>query len=494
MDDISQTVEAPVAEQPVPQEAPAERMSVDDYRSQLASGEIRKKVKESGLSPDEFIGKYVDAGETPSAPTPEAAEQRNVTPEQPPQEAPQEQPEPQAETPPPSAIKKPSKKWEAPDFMDAAKSFGVEKYSNPYELIKGLSQNETALAKYKNDAKTFRKGFEDQSLKVTELEKTLKELQAKVESKPAARPAPTPKIEVPDAPAVPTLEGLDTEQDNANVQSLVRQYQEREAALQKQAQTQINALKNEFEQKTSNLEQQFNSLKSDREREKLEREADKKKNAQVQARNNAFVAAKELGKKVDKYKLSKPIEAVDEEYGELIDDVNHLHAVNPRLQGRNLIQEFLNGNQETIDLFNNRSISISEDMKTYMLLADLEQDCAKHNLYVMQDGESTGVPDLVKALRLREEDAGVRQQEIVDARMEGFDQANRLQDAPSSGAQQLAPGQTSTPPPTETLTAESALEKLQALKNIKNQGQRAKAYEQLKPLLIQQGLIPNEGK
>lgn len=508
MDDMSQVQEAPAATgpqtgpeaprnavpdmpaQPAAPETPSVpegKMSPDDFRAKLRTGEIRTMMAEKGVSdPSEFISQFVHS-EQPQESAPEAPAQQEAPA---PQAAPEQPPQQPAR---PEILDKPSKEWRSDDFMEAAKALGITKYKNPYEALKSIPAGEKAINQYRQDAKKFRRGFEEQSLKNTELERQIKELSEKLEKNVATRPPsqPAPKIDVPDAPALPTLEGADPEEDNATVQSLAKAYEAREAALKAQAESQIKTLRGEFDQKTSNLERQFNSLKSEREREKLERQQEREKEALHQARNNAFLAARELGKKVDKYKLSKPVEAVDNDYAELIDDVKHLQAVNPRLQGRDLVAEYLNGNQETIDIFNDRRISVSDDVQTYMLMADLESDCVKHSLYVTQDGEKTGIPDFVKALRLREEDAGIRNQEIVDARVAGFEQANRLQDAPTAGARQLSPGETSTPPAaSQPMTAESALEKLKALQNIKNLGKRAKAYAELKPLLIQHGLVP----
>ena len=467
---------APVAApQPAAQPASTEaaqspvKISPDEFRQRLASGELQKTIRDSGKQPNEWIRENVTVDtmfSQPSQPEEKAEQQQKETPSEP-------KPEDKEGEPKRGPGRPPKEKPKTVDwFIQALQEKGF-KYDTPEKALDGYINKEQAVTTYRTEARALQEKLQAEqsqrerlSSEYQSLQKRLKELEEKANKQPEPLPQ---KVELPPAPKLDfdSYEGDDEKaQKIANYQTEV---QRREQALQATFDSRVKQLENAFRSEMSKMNNNVNSLMSEYRKAQEAQKREDAQRRQKEMRDNAFMSAKELMDKVPKYKLSQDLDKVYEKYNGILADVQYLQRQNPAYNGRDLIAEYITGNPAIVSEFDRRQIGIDDDVKTYMTMAQLEQDC-----YIQQkDGSmmlnpalcTNGRPDLVKALRLREEDSGIRAQELADAKVQGYDSAADVMQRVAGGAKTLsAADSAATPPSQPNYTADQVIEKMREIR------------------------------
>jgi hypothetical protein len=289
------------------------------------------------------------------------------------------------------------------------------------------------------------------------LENRLKALEEKASQK-VAEPQPAPDI-----PELPEFNDLDNPEDVRNTIA------KREAAIIESTRQTVEKLRSEFEQKIAKAEttaqklaREFNQI------QQANKDTEIKQQAQ-RAKENAFIAANELMTKVDEYKLSKPIDKVYDDYSNLLEEVNYLSQTNPAYRNRDLVAEYLTGNAPVVEEFNRRGLEVTDDMRKYMVMAQLENDCylgtdangrLQPNPVLFKDGR----PNLVAALRLREESDGILAKRVANAEMKGYDKAQEITQHIDSAPRTMEPNEGSEKTSDVSMSPEQALEKLRQIR------------------------------
>ena len=478
MAELSQATAEPTATAvETPQDAPVSAstdamISVNDYRDQLKSGELSKKISDSGMEPAEWIEKYVQTA------APEGAE---------PEVTPDVEPEPTLAPPEPVAEPEKKPKAEAPtakelkdlkSFVKALRDEGFN-YDTPEKALDGFKNKEQAVNLYREESRKHRSDLaaeraarEAEAARVKALQTELEAIKANM-SKKADAP-PQPKVAIPELPVLPedaTPEELSKFKQQVGVreEALLKEFQRMTSEQQSRSETKLNELTNSVK-----------SLMSEFDANKQREAAMKKVEEKNKLLENAFAAANDFVTKVPRYKLSEPIEKVHEKYGELVQDISDIQKTVPGFAGYDMLAEYLNGNQIVAAEFAKREINVSEDIQNYLTIAQLEKDALNHNLSV------NGRPDLVKALRLREEDQGVRQQEILDARGEGYQQAQEIQQGHTAGARTMPLSVASAPPDApKAMTVDEVRVRLSEIRQMTDKSKVEAAMKELQPHIKQ---------
>lgn len=388
------------------------------------------------------------------------------------------------------------------DFLAEIHKAGFT-YRNKNEVIKGLLQKEKAVNTFKEDAI---KNREEAKRVKEELEKVLKR-QAELESLINAAPKqtapvvsqPQNAIEFPKPPVLPKY-SLDEDEYNRNMDeysvNLQEYYRKIDAYNEQKLNNTISQVKSEITNKIDSKDKIISKLQQEYEANKIRTEKQNELKKMNEIRDKAFEAAKLFYQKEENkaYKLSKPIEKQYEEYANLNNALNYMAAKDPALSqiagndiSGNLIREYISGNPYVVQAFGNYDINITDDIKNYQLLVDLESDAYSHN-----DLDDQGRPDLEMALLRQKKIGGILLQEMQDAKITGFEEAQRIMQMNSSGATHL-PASAPSPSTQSTveMTQEQIIEKLRQIKNLPPE-QFKTERDKLLPFLAKLGLIQKE--
>ena len=416
------STEAPSSEAQAP-----EVISVDQYREKLKSGEITKAIAESGMPPTEWIEKFVKT----DAPTEESEAEPELK-EAPVEEKVKDEEKPKVGRPKSKGIR------DVKDFVKALRDRGFN-YDSIDKALDGYVNKEAAVDLYRTESRKFRDELvaertarEADNKRVQSLQKELEDLR----KEKAKIPDPIKPVYIPTSPQLSTDDLMDVDK--------VTEYQEgvrkREDALLKESQRMMQEQAVRYETKLSELTNSVKSLTSEFENNKRREAVIEAENSKKMKLQNAFMAAEDFMGKVSRYKTSKPFDKVHEEFMALQKDALYIANSVAGFKGYDLIGEYLSGNKLVQDEFARREIEVSDDIKNYLTIAQLEGDAIKHNLMV------NGRPDMVKALRLREEDEGIRTQEIHEAKLEGYDQAAEIQRGHSTAPRTMPISSSAAPP------------------------------------------------
>jgi hypothetical protein len=89
---------------------------------------------------------------------------------------------------------------------------------------------------------------------------------------------------------------------------------------------------------------------------------------------------------------------------------------------------------------------------------------------------------LVKALRLREEDEGIREQELIDSKMEGYNQALDIKNERRAAARQMPLSSASAPPDTpKMMNVDEVRTRMAEIRNMTNKAKINSAMKELQP-------------
>ena len=482
-----------VSQETLPTNEPVtDSATIEQAQPVVTEDYIREKIQKGKIGNinelNSLLGKMNEGA--PEAPKIELTEDSQPVPE-PPQAA--VQPEP-AETPVVSD-----------EFLAEVHKAGFT-YRNKGEVIKGLLQKEKAVDTFKTDA--IKNRTEAEKAKA-DLEKALKR-QAELESllksnqsQPAPQQtAPIPQqstLEMPLPPEMPKY-SLDEEEYNRNLDSYNKNvqdyYKQLDAYNEQKLNQTISQVKTEITQKVSDKDKILSEIKQDLEAKKLREKKLEKMKKDEEVLNKAFEAAEAFYKKDENqvYRLSKPVRDQHSEYLNLSNALNYMVIKDPSLASiagndptGNLIREHINGNPYVMQALANHDINVTDDIKNFQLLVDLEADATAHN-----DFDDQGRPDLDMALLRQKKYGGILLQEKQDAKVEGFTEAQRLMQMNTAGAAQLP---TTVPSPSTTsspeMTQEQLLDKMRWLKTLPD-SQRVEETEKLRPFFAKHGLIKKE--
>ena len=456
---------------PAPASTEVAKMTLDEYRDKLKSGELRKEVKDSGLDIGDYVSKYVDSGEGLGQEAKPAAEPTADKPT----------PEPVKPEPKPKQSPAPRKDANIKDvqtFIKALQSRGFN-YDTIDKALDGYINKEAAVTLYRQESRKFRSDFEaakverDQyARQVAEMKRELDEVKSTVAKK--VETVPVVKVEIPEIPEIPSVGFNDT--DDEKLSQYNQQIRAREEALVKEYGRVIQEQQSKFDKRLHEVNNSVEALTAEFQNQKRTNDAMAARDAKQKTLDNAFRAAEDLMGKVPKYKMGKPIEKVHAEYNDLLKDVAYVQQTTPGFAGYDLLGEYFAGNAVVQQEFARREISVSDDIQNYIVMAQLEGDAIRHNLV------TNGRPDLVKALRLREEDEGIRQQEILDAKVSGYDQAQTIMRPTTTAARQMPLSAAAAPPDgPKAMDVNEVRVRLAEIKQITNKTKMAAAMKELEP-------------
>lgn len=484
-----------VSQETIPAEGTPVIDSATPEQSQPVTPEvIREKMRNNEIkSPEEFSSLLSQLDESPAEATPSEAPKAEPTApvSTPSQEV--TQPDPVKETPVISD-----------EFLSKVHEAGFT-YRNQNEVVKGLVQKEKAVNTFKEDAIKNRIEAKEAQDKLERALKRQAELESLLNSKsqPAAQAAPsvTPQsaLEMPLPPEMPKY-SLDEDEYNQSLSAYNQNQKEYHRKLnayseQKFNQT-ISQVKAEVTQKISDKDSVIAKIQQENESNRLREEKIKELEKENKLKERAFEAANSFFKKEENkaYRLSRPIEDQYKEYTNLQNAIGYMVAKDPSLAqiagqdaSGNLIREYISENPYVTQAFASHDINITDDIKNYQLLVDLEADAYNHN-----DLDDQGRPDLEMALLRQKKVGGILLRERQDAKVEGFTEAQRLMQMNTSGAAQVPISAPS--PSTKTdpdMTQEQLLGKLQMLKNLPPDEFKAER-EKLLPFLAKYGIIQKE--
>ena len=472
-----QQSEPATTEQPAATTA-TEPMTLDAAREKIRANEIK--------SPEELQALIKQVEGTATTESPESAPT-------PPKEEKAPVPEPQAKEK--AEVQSEKKSLETvDDFLKALQGEGFT-YKDPTNAIKGIVNKEQALNRYKEDVYSLQQKLEEKEGSEKQLREEFEKLRADL-SKPKeqAPPTPEPKIEIGPMPQPPQYT-IDEDEHNKNwaayQNELTKYYEGLMKVTTGETKKEVARLKKELADQISSHGKSVEQLKAEYAANKRAREIDDQKAEQARVRERAFSAAKDFFNSNKQYALTQPIEKVSEGYDALANEVGYLCRSDPSLNQiagndpvGNIIREFAKGNPYVQNVVNNRALPISDDVKTYQFLVDLEADALAH-----RDYDQHGRPDLEMALIRQKKVGGILAQELQDARVDGFQEAEKVRAAVTNGPATLPADSAAPTTVTEKVTAEQLLQKLQETRALPD-NQRKAAMEKLKPLLAQHGFNP----
>lgn len=453
----------------------SQAMSVDEAREKIRSGGIK--------SPEELqaLIKQVEGSATtePTEPAPE-----------PPKEEPAPVPELQAEV----KTEAPKKDMQSiDDFLKALKGEGFT-YKDPENAIKGIVNKEQALNRYKEDVYSLQQKLEQKEAAEKQLREEFEKLREEVRKPKEVTPQPSePKIELGPMPQPPAYTFDEDEYNKkwGEYQGELNKYYE--GMLKRttgETRKEVQRLKKELTDQIGSHKTTVEQLKREYESAKLAQEAARRKEERQRVRENAFKAAKDFFNSNKQYSLTQPIEKVYDGYEAIANEVGYLCRSDPSLSQiagndpiGNIVREYVKGNPYVQQVVNSRAIPISDDIKTYQFLVDLEADAISH-----KDFDQYGKPDLEMAYIRQKKIGGILAQELQDARVDGFQEAERVRAAVANGPATLPSDSGAPATPTEKVTPEQLLQKLNETRMLPDNQRRA-AMEKLKPLLAQHGIV-----
>lgn len=453
---------------------PSEPMTLDAARDKIRKGEVK--------SPEELesLIKQVEGSATtePSEPAPE-----------PPKEEKAPVPEPQAEEKS-EMPKESSPLATVDDFLKALQDQGMT-YKDLDNVAQGVIHKEQALNRYKEDVYSLQQKLEEREQATKQLQEEFEKLKKDIDTTPkATSQAPIePKIELGPMPSPPPYT-IDEDEHKRNWDEYQKNLTQYYADLMKQSKgessKEMAKLKREFADQLKQHGTTVEQLRKEYDTVKQANEVERQKEEQARVREKAFSAAKDFVESNKQYSFSQTIENVSDRYNAINNEILYLCRTDPSLAqiaGKdpigNIVREYVKGNPYVQNVVGNRAIPISDDIKTYQFLVDLEADAYAH-----KDFDKHGRPDLEMAYIRQKKIGGVLAQELQDARVEGFQQAEKVRAAVTNGPAQLP---ADSAPPTEPevkLTPEQLLEKLKEV-NKMQPSQRKAAMEKLTPLLAQ---------
>ncbi len=432
-------------------------------------------------------------------------DQANVTSE--PQTTIPESPKPASE--PPQEVAQPEPNNDIPvvsdEFLAEIHKAGFT-YRNKNEVIKGLQQKEKAINTFKEDAiknkaeaKKAREELDAAIKRQAELESLLKERQSQQTISQAPPITQGVSAELPLPPELPKY-SLDEDEYNRSMdiynKNVQDYYRKLDAYNEQKLNQTISNVKTEIVQKISDKDSIIAKIQQDNEAKRLREEYVQKIEHENKVRERAFEAANAFYKKDENkaYRLSKPIENQYKEYIELQNALSYMATKDPSLHqiagqdpSGNLIREYISGNPYVVQAFASHDINITDDIKNYQLLVDLEADAYSHN-----DIDDQGRPDLEMALLRQKKIGGILLQERQDAKIDGFNEAQRVMQMNSSGATQLP---TNAPSPSITQTPEMSqeqiIDKLRLIKTLPPD-QFQTEREKLMPYLAKLNIVQKE--
>lgn len=437
----TQNEQQPLAEaQPAPQEPT--KVSPAEFEQMMKDG----KVDLSG-NPDELIAKYVDFGEQQDAEkhqaeTPPSAEQPKAEPpqkqEQPPAEQPKKEPEERVRFKTFGEYLKTLSEKSGESYVDLQDA--MDKYLNKKEHLGKL---QTAVDTWKRDAITYRTQVEQMK---AELEKSKKAPPA-----PQQPAAPQPKAEQSkdlefDEPEIP--EPDEFENDPAKLREYYKKVTDRNNRIQERR------LKAKLEEMTSATKAEIQAVKNEinAEKERLRKENEERmlKEASARRQHDTFNAASDFIGKRKEFEFGDGLSVVQktEEWGEWLNTLNHIQSTNPQLRGRNLVQEYLSGNPNTVGILDQYGIKPPSGAKQYAVLLELERICLDHKLYKDTQYDSkgnmlSGRPDFEAAYAIKKNRDGADLEELQQAYARGSENVlNAVQERnaapPEIGAHEIS--------------------------------------------------------
>lgn len=453
MADMSQ-VEAP--------EATGQETSAATETPRLTPDEIRDKIRGGEVKSQDQLAELIK-----NVKTEDGEEQPPATPEPQP-----EKPEPKAE---PSVFDKPSKDWTAEDMMAAIKTKGFS-HKNPYEFVESASTQQEVLNRYKKEAREKSALLEEAKRIQENLEKQLQE--RVVTPSPAPLPVSDPDVEVPNVPDMPSWDSADESEVKAyedKVKDVLSKTAQKASQETKKA---IEEIRQEFDTKIKEANAKADKATQDFADYKATNEQTLAAQQAQRDLDDAFSAVKRFQEKNPEWKMERPVEDVHKEFVGLYSEVEWLKTERPEFQGRDLIAEYIKGEDGVKKLFNGEAIRVSDDMKNYLFLSDLYQDAKRHAW-----NDVGGRPDLFRAFNDRKFTTGMSEQEVMDAKKDGFQSAQQLHQTVSKGVAEIPRDAPVTPEEKPPMTEQQLMDRLKEIKTLPP-AEHKKALEELRPMMM----------
>lgn len=495
-------VEQPATASPEPAEESAVVVTEESIREKIRDGSVKSEAELEELL------RQVPDDEPVEEPKEEEASQE--TPPEPSAESQDAPPEPAQ----PSVFDKPSKEWNSKEVVTAAKERGFN-YENPYDMVESMTHREEALKTYKKEAREHRQLLEAEQARYKTLETELADIKKKMENAPKETPKapePTP-VKYPDAPELPDFASLDYEEKEkamVDYSAKVKEYYEDSLkVVAKSTDQETQKLKTEFSQKMNEMKSIVDNIQTETQKQKDLEESNKALERKKKVTEDAYDAANVFIGKNKEYSLGKKIKEVGNDWSETLKDLQYIRNVDPSLQikyadkqtreglvingAQNMLRDYLRGDQAVAQALSSRNFNVSNDVKTFQLLVDLEADARSHNDY-----DEMGRPDFEMALLRQKKLGGLHKQDLINERMKGYDDAQKIANKVDPANNQAIPSnEGGTPPPKkEQITPERLAEMSREITELKakNPQKGAEELAKFEVILREQGFLEKPKK
>lgn len=470
----------PAQETPEPQASePQGKLTQDEMKAKIREGKLSYDEEKAFLQdPEKFISENVLSKEEEK---PKEKEQPSIAGSM--TGAPEPKAEPDPDNMPIST---------ADEFVKALQARGFT-YKDARAALEGYVHKEQAVGTFKEEAKKLKQQYEALQAEKAELEKKLKESQVQPAPAPVPQVAPAPvaaeddgEIELPERPSLADVDTSDPD-SLKEYEGKMKDYNDKLSKKEKREfNKRVAEMQKAFEERATTLQTKFDELLTTRERETQERQREEESRQRRLAFDNAIMAVQRLQRENPEYKTTEPIQDVHEKYLALASDIDFIKSQNPYLQTRDLLTEYLSGNPDTKAVFDRYAVNVHPDIKTYQLMVALERDAKEHN-----DFDDGGVPDLSMALLRHKKRSGVLQQEMVNKKLEGYNEHDKIAQSISSASGNTIPA--SEPANSESgfnaLPQEQLIAEMRRIKELPPNAQKAE-YAKLAPHFKAHGLEP----
>lgn len=427
------------------------KMSPEEFNSKLNDPEFIKTI---GDDPQKYINDNVQL-EQKSEPVqgPKQPESEFKQPE--PEPAPEPQPNPEP-LPKPEPVEQKDGSIKFQTFGEAlkyAKDEYGEKFENIHDVLKTAKSRKEraeeatkALERWKNDAVT-------KASEVEKLQKTIEDLKKNVPtSQPEKQDDFSLKVpDIDDEPEIPKPNeyASEDERDRYYAQVIARN----KRVSDKKMNAMLELVEKKIQDQASSHKQEVDKLL---EQSRQMEESVKEKDKAAKALEETFVAADDFIRKNQELAFSdgKNVEQKNEEYVRWQNDLDYIKRQNSAYEGRNLAQEYINGDPGVTQLVNSYGVREPADLKKFALLLDLDNLVHVHNLTT-----NAGRPDYDAAYALKKRKDGVDVDEINQARSEGATEVLDVIQERQAAPPQIGGSDAAQPPPAK-VTPQQLEEKL----------------------------------
>jgi len=415
----SQETQTPAPETPAV-ETP--KVSAEEFQAQVSSGDIDV----TKMSQDEFLAlarERIQESETPELGQPE--------------------PQPTTEEPvvktPPEVVDEEIKFPTFGEQLKYAKEQGLDA-KNAHDLVKQFKKTKEELAEREKAIDRWSRDAQAKAAQVERQAKQLQDLQSQVEAlkkapPKAEKPAPEPAPEI-EEPEIPMPDELD------DIQKWTTYYQQVQERNDRISERRIKSLEETMQKQISQTNASWQEKFEHEQSQRSEYEKARKENeAAARALEETIIAAEDFVNRNPEFDFGDgtSVAQKNESYTQWTSKLNYVKKQNPAYEGRDLAQDYLNGEQDVVNLVNTYGITPPVGAKQFAIIAELNAIANLHNLKT-----DIGRPDFKQAYALKKARDGVDIDEVNQARVDGTKQAlevvqSRQAAPPSITASDAAP-------------------------------------------------------